>query len=98
MKEKANKSARIQEGKRSKPSNKQGLQYLCFFFIYVQDKFIHLNFLKRTVQKKEKGKTPTKKNKRKRKKYNSVHQYATLQVSLHVGDRRWSRRGREDTI
>lgn len=47
MKQKANKSARIwEEGGegRRKPSNKQGLQYLCFFFIYVQDKFIHLNF------------------------------------------------------
>lgn len=41
-KEKLNKS-RIWEGKGEKPSNKQGLQYLCFF-IYVQDKFIHLNF------------------------------------------------------
>lgn len=43
MKQKANKSARIWEGKGKKPSNKQGLQYLCFF-LYVQDKFLHLNF------------------------------------------------------
>lgn len=36
------------------PSNKHGLQYLCFYIcIYVQDKFIHLLSLKRTVQKKK---------------------------------------------
>lgn len=34
MKQKANKSARIWEGKGKKPSNKQGLQYLCFFYMY----------------------------------------------------------------
>lgn len=51
-KKKLNKS-RIWEGKGEKPSNKQGLQYLCFF-IYVQDKFIHLNFFFKTHSTKRK--------------------------------------------
>lgn len=55
MKQKANKSARIWEGKGKKPSNKQGLQYLCFF-LYVQDKFIHLNFFFKTHSTKRKKK------------------------------------------
>lgn len=51
MKQKANKSARNWEGKGE--SHQTNRDYsTCVFFIYVQDKFIHLNFfLKRTVQK-----------------------------------------------
>lgn len=42
MKQKANKSASIWEGKgEKKPSNKQTT--VLVFFLYVQDKFIHLN-------------------------------------------------------
>lgn len=53
MKQKANKSARIWEGKGE--SHRTNRDYsTCVFFIYVQDKFIHLNFfLKRTVQKEK---------------------------------------------
>lgn len=58
MKQKANKSARIQEGK-GESHWQTGTTVLVF--IYVQDKFICLNFLKRTVQKKNKSLTKEKK-------------------------------------
>ena len=61
------------EKKRKKPSNKQGLEYLFFFFIYVQDKFIHLIFFLKThstKKKKKEKKSLTKKKKKQKTKQN----------------------------
>lgn len=45
--------------KRRKPSNKQGLQYLCFFYICTRQAYPFKFFLKRTVQKGKKKKKIT---------------------------------------